>query len=97
MSNENYPPECGPGGICGSCPTPCFLSDTGSFDALVARGPLDDYDDLSEAQFDTDAEALGCFRWEDPDATCDTESCIGNFFCFASYEATYSEADHEFD
>jgi hypothetical protein len=80
--------SCGPGGSCGTCPTPCFLlgeDDSAAFDSLVERGPEGDFDELAEAVGDTDTFALGCARWDNPDADCN--ACEGNFFCWADAEA----------
>ncbi len=63
------------------CPSPCFLTDTGSFAALIELGPL------SEDQLYSDTDALGCARWDFPEAACDVDSCIHNYFCFDKYEA----------
>lgn len=84
MSDGNYTAGCGQGGNCGHGPTPCFPPDSGSFNALVERGPLD-YDDLSDSQFHSDSDALNCGRWDDPNAACDVDTCAVNFFCFFDY------------
>lgn len=70
------PANCSPGGWCGSCPTPCALAGSGddAFDSLLQR-------DLAEAVAESDSDALGCPRWDDPDAECD--ECGGNFYCYA--------------
>jgi hypothetical protein len=84
--NEDLNSACSPGHWCGSCPTPCFLNGEGdAFDSLLDQEPDSEFDELSEAVNDTDTFALGCFRWEDPEADCD--ACAGNFFCFADAES----------
>ncbi|MEU4726552.1 hypothetical protein AB0G06_43735 [Nonomuraea dietziae] len=87
MTYDNFTQSCG-SGWCGSCPTPCFVDadyDPSAFDALVERGP-EDYDDLADAQLDSDAEALQCLRWDDPEAACEPDVCASNFFCFEDYQ-----------
>jgi hypothetical protein len=73
MTYSDQAHECGPGGYCGSCPTPCFL-----------RGGVNAFDKLAEALGDTDSIALGCARWDDPEAACD--DCDGNYFCLANFD-----------
>ncbi|GII83280.1 hypothetical protein Ssi03_12700 [Sphaerisporangium siamense] len=93
MSDEDHIQGCGPGGFCGTCPTPCFLRDQESFDSLVEQEPDDDYDTgygpefdgLAEALDATDTDTLGCARWDDPEAHCPTDTCAGNFFCWTDY------------
>ncbi|SFI82213.1 hypothetical protein SAMN05216275_10586 [Streptosporangium canum] len=79
--------NCGPGGFCGYCEVPCFLrgQEDESFSALLERGPEGDFEEFSEDLESSDSEALGCPRWDDPDADCD--ECDVNFFCFNDYES----------
>ncbi|WP_431911746.1 hypothetical protein [Nonomuraea jabiensis] len=89
MTYDNFTESCSPGSWCGSCPTPCFLDGEGdtAFDTLTDRGPdpEPEYSVLAELEYDTDTFALGCARWDDPEADCD--NCDGNYFCIASFEA----------
>lgn len=86
MTNEDHFQGCGSVGYCGACPTPCFLLDRESFESLIEQGPdSDSYDGLSEDMGVSDANALGCERWDDPLAVCDIEACVSNFFCFDDY------------
>ncbi|MET8143327.1 hypothetical protein ABZU32_23750 [Sphaerisporangium sp. NPDC005288] len=76
------------GGICGTCPIPCFLleeEDPNFFESLVERGPEGDFEDLSDDMEVSDTTALGCGRWDDPSADCPVDSCVGNFFCYTNY------------
>ncbi|MER7208550.1 hypothetical protein ABT340_15875 [Streptosporangium sp. NPDC000239] len=80
--------QCGPGGFCGYCETPCFLrgQEDESFDSLVERGPEGPEGDFQEFEEDlesSDTEALGCPRWDDADAPC--EECTETFFCFNTF------------
>jgi hypothetical protein len=101
MSDEDHITQaCGPGGFCGACPTPCFLLDQEpeSSDSLIEQGP-DLWSDISFAGLvedleSTDTFALGCPRWDDPEADCNSGTCAGNFFCFKDY-STGSQADQE--
>ncbi|MEU7830396.1 hypothetical protein [Nonomuraea sp. NPDC049129] len=90
MTYDNFTESCSPGSWCGSCPTPCFLDGEGdtAFDTLADRGPdpEPEYPDLAEAVGDTDTFALGCGRWDDSAAPCN--SCAGNYFCFYSFQAS---------
>jgi hypothetical protein len=40
------------------------------------------YSDLAHDLDKSDTDALGCKRWEDLNASCLAEACVGNFFCW---------------
>ncbi|MEO3860137.1 hypothetical protein [Acrocarpospora sp. B8E8] len=68
-------------GYCGSCVTPCFLQGA---TAPVGTETIPEvaYSDLAHDLDKSDTDALGCKRWEDLNASCLPEACVGNFFCW---------------